>query len=733
MLDVRALIRGILDHRRAVLALLALSLAAALFSARNISVRFTFRDFFDHPGNPRVALLDRYEREFGDPAGSVDVLILTRDAFAPSVLDYIAAITHDLEREPRFSRVSSLTNTKTIFTDGARSFSAPLLPRLPPTPDQLARAREQARSSPLVVRRLISADGSLTVVRAQMKALSPSVDEQKAAVEAARRVFLAHPMPHSLTARIVGAPLVAVRMTEPLIRDQLTLTPLAIALILILLALTFRSAAGVAVPFLTVLAALIGTAGIFPLLGRPVDLISSVIPATLLVYGAVDPIFVMMRFLQKREAGCDRRKAIIDSYAELALPCFLTSLTTALGFFSFALLKLPLLRVFGIAVGIGVLFAFVTTLTLLPLLLDALPVERARLAPLPLAGLIDRALAALWRFQRPRTRGITLGAIALLALTAIGASHQRVSVAYTDLLPPLEAGSLIRFVERKLEGLGRAAIVVEGAPGVLLRPDVRRAMSAVERELRQDPMVSSARSLADLADTSDRDLTAELASADFSHGQIAIRFADEGSERWRALSAVIDRAVAREFPDLPVTVAITGFSAVLFPVLDHPVGEVLVGSALGFLVILLVQAIAFRSLRIALIGLLPNLIPAVACFALLAALGVTLRIGSVLFLGVSIGGLFNTTIHLTARSLQRRAEGAGDPDEVIEHALRKVGPSAFFTAAILSTGFAVFTRSQYPDLKLFGLLSLTTLSIGFISDMLITPVLLRRYMRFTAK
>jgi predicted RND superfamily exporter protein len=161
------------------------------------------------------------------------------------------------------------------------------------------------------------------------------------------------------------------------------------------------------------------------------------------------------------------------------------------------------------------------------------------------------------------------------------------------------------------------------------------------------------------------------------------------------------------------------------PVVDRLVIEMIIGFFVGFAVIVAVTALIFRSLRIAAISIVPNLLPALACFVVLGMFGITLRIGTVLFLSVSIGGLFNTTIHLAARTRQRLSEGETDPDAVIEHALRKVGPPALFTAVILSLGFSVFMLSRFPDLQVFGLLSMTVLLAGFVSDLCVTTVLLR--------
>jgi predicted RND superfamily exporter protein len=139
----------------------------------------------------------------------------------------------------------------------------------------------------------------------------------------------------------------------------------------------------------------------------------------------------------------------------------------------------------------------------------------------------------------------------------------------------------------------------------------------------------------------------------------------------------------------------------------------------------LLQAVVFRSLRIGLISIVPNLLPVLACFVALRVFKIQLKIDTALVLCISVGGLFNTTIHFAARTRQLVAAGEVDPDVAVGRAMRAVGPPALFTALALSAGFSVLLLSGFPGLRALGLLSMVTLTVGFFSDMIVTAVLLR--------
>jgi predicted RND superfamily exporter protein len=109
------------------------------------------------------------------------------------------------------------------------------------------------------------------------------------------------------------------------------------------------------------------------------------------------------------------------------------------------------------------------------------------------------------------------------------------------------------------------------------------------------------------------------------------------------------------------------------------------------------------------------------------ALGLSLRIDSSLVLCISVGGLFNTTIHLIARVLQQVRSGLHEPDLVVSRALAAVGPPSLYTAVILSAGFAVLGFSRFPGLRILGLLCMVTLLTGFVADATITTTFFRYF------
>jgi predicted RND superfamily exporter protein len=747
-------LRWLLRHRRAAtLALLACT-AVAVWSARRVYLRFAFTDFYEYPGNPDVPVLEKYYKDFGDPGGYVVLLVQAPDVFQRPVLDYVEAATHALEPSKQFSRVISLVNAKAVSGHDGEVTTGALMAQLPRTPEETERVRAIAVHSQLLARRLVATDSSATVVLAELAHPGGTFDEERAGVEEARRIVAGVPLPAGVTATITGSPNIDVEGSQNLIHDQLIFVPAAVLLILVVTFVIFRSVHAVLMLSSAIGVAVLWSVGVWPLLGRPIDMIASTFPAILLVYGAVDPVFVLSRFLTKLDDGVTREGAIVATFREMALPCFLTSVTTALGFLTFATLDLPTLVAFGLVLGVGVMFAFVTTVTVLPLLLSVVPLEAARQREHGVHAWLDRRLAGLAGVLA-RRGGVVLVLGAVLLVGALVAARQEISVSYLGWLPSGPTKDAARTLEQKLSGVIRMSVLIEGPPGSMKRPEVLRAIEEVDAVAEQHAIVLSSVSLADLVKEInaafvgqdgpetrripgaraliaqylailDPDDLADFVDSDLARTHIRVLSEDRGSAAWRPLRDDLERSLAVLGP-LGLKGTLTGSAAVIFPVLDRMVVEMVLGFVYGFGIIVLLQLLIFRSWRIALLSIFPNLIPAACCFVMVKLVS-HLAVGTSLPLSAAIGGLFNTTIHMSARALQRAREGGATPDEVIEHALRKVTPPSLFTAVILSLGFAIFTLSSFPDLRLFGVLTMAVLLVGFVSDLLLTPVLLRRFL-----
>jgi predicted RND superfamily exporter protein len=755
---VREFIRKLLSYRGLAACTVLLTLALAALLARSIRVQFQFRDFYDFPGNARAAQLRKDIDRFGDPAGFVVALLETERVFRADNLAYVRSLTRALEPDPVFVRVISLSNVHAIRGAGDDVVSGPLLAEMPQSATELAELERFALASPLLRRKLVSSDGKLTAVLAEMRTPSAyaTIAEQERAVAVVQRAVASIPMPAGVKVRVTGAPVVDTGVTRALVRDQMVLVPAVVAALSVVVFIAFRSLWCLLVSLSTVGVAALWTAGAFALLGRPVDIIGSMVPISILVYGMVDPIFVIARVLHKQHAGLEKLEAISEASSELGLPCFLTSLTTALGFAAFLSAHQPTVRYYGLTVAIGVLLSWVTSVTVLPILLSWVPLPARGFSAPGSSGWLETALRSTWHFLRRRVRSTLLVTAVLLVTGALFASRQRIDNQYVGELPRGDTQNDVHRFEHTLAGIVSMTVHLEGPRDAFKQPAVLKRIARVDQMMANQALVTGVSSLAELVaeanqafhggqlderrvpssrpliaqylaliDPGDR---ASFVTDDYSQAQIAIALVDPGSERTRVIAAALGDSVKQvDFGALGIQAVVSGKGLVSYDELDEVVVGLLYGFALAFAAIVLLQWLVFRSLRIALISVVPNSLPVVACFVCLRAFGVHLRIDTALVLCISVGGLFNTTIHFAAR-VRQLAGGHGarpEPETVIESAMLSIGPPALFTACALSVGFSVLFASSFAGLQALGLLTMVTLSVGFFADMTVTAVLLR--------
>ena len=144
-------------------------------------------------------------------------------------------------------------------------------------PERLANLRDTILRSKLLSRRLVSDDGTTTAVLADMRtpASVATIAEESEAIDAVRKAIERRPPPPGLITTITGGPSVEAGVARSIVHDLFVMTPASLVVILIALVVTFRSAHGVLLAMATLIVSVLWTAGLYGLIGRPIDLLGN--------------------------------------------------------------------------------------------------------------------------------------------------------------------------------------------------------------------------------------------------------------------------------------------------------------------------------------------------------------------------------------------------------------------------------------------------------------------------
>ncbi len=460
------------------------------------------------------------------------------------------------------------------------------------------------------------------------------------------------------------------------------------------------------------------TLAVMGLLGRPVSILTSFLPIVVLVVGVSDAIHLVVGWRARRAAGARPGDAAVGAFAELSPACFYTSLTTAIGFAALAATGIGLVAEFGLltALAIGLTFGF--AMTVLPALLSWLPPRPADARPAPAARAgapvlrLARALAA-----RPRAAVPVLFAAATLA-AGIAARGLRVDAYLVDDLKDDSAVMRdLRWVEDRGFALFQANVLVQGAGGDLASEDWRRWFAGLRDFARGEPLVQGV-------------AVEEAEGTDGGTAQVVFAVRDAGS----AATLPFLRRLERRLDDDPppsgrarATGLIQLFHAYTARVLSS-FGPSIV---LGFLTILAVLIFMFRSVRLGLLALVPNVFPLVVVAGVMGAAGIALKPSTVLVFSLAFAIAVDDTIHLLG-AFRRSAIRDFDRRGAAAAAVAEAGQGILATTVVVSAGFALLMLSSFEVLFLVGLLTLASSLAAVAADLFLFPALLGAPTRRTA-
>ena len=642
---------------------------------------------------------------------------------------------------------------------------------LPRTDAEAAALAEQARANPLLRDTLIAPSGRVAAVYlkvaddvAKVAVVRPVIHELKQILQ---EVADAHP---GVRLHLLGPHAYRTTVVSIMIREELRFAPLTALVLSLVLGLLFRSLQGIAIPILSVGLGALWTLALMALTGESVNIINTITATLILVIGVADAIHMMERHSQERIAGLERREAVRRAVVWVGGACLLTSLTTAVGFATLSTAHLEILRRFGLYSAAGVMITFVTTLVFVPWALHEFGLSGGDArdeAPKPRAWdrFADGLLTRQARFVRAHPRAVAVVGFSVTALFAIGIARTTVDNYIMEYVPkgdPIRAAH--RVLEEELAGVVFFDLVLEvndeGPESPWFEPDLLRRAAAVEQAVLAHPQINSAESILSLlrelryvqrggaAAGIDRHalpdsrrevasllLLAELGgqdglsvthlSTDGRRMRITCRAGDLGARNYLVMEKEVQAILASAFAGAsrPVEAFITGTSQVGYSGIDSLIRDLLRSLGWAFVVIFVTLALLFRSWRIALLAMGPNLMPIIVVLGAMGWAGRHLETLSAMVFSIGLGIAVDDTIHYLARYCQEVRAGLS-VEEAVQRTTEQTGRAIVTTSLVLLFGFGVLYTSAFPPNQSFALLASAVIGVALLADLWVLPALL---------
>lgn len=540
------------------------------------------------------------------------------------------------------------------------------------------------------------------------------------------------------------------------IQEELLLyIALSILIVTIVLFFLYKSVWGIVIPLASVVVSLAFFLGYMEVSGQAFDVISTMFPTLMLIFGMSDVIHLQSKYIDELEKANSRFDAMKTAFKEIGTALLLTSVTTAIGFGSLVLSSIPAIQRFGInaAVGVMIAYAFVLIFACSALLhfdrhqLQNIKKQRSNWRKFSLA---------LYLQNRKYPVQISAIAIVVLLLSAVGISKISTN---SYLLGDIPRASKLRqdflFFESKFAGVRpfEMAILPAGDKKVLDR-DVITETAKLTNYLQQEYAIGAIQSpvvyikslhkswnggvstFYSLPETHEDYNTIKQVTSKFTDrspyklfdeeqriGRISARIQDTGSDSLALDMAAIETWMRQNIDPTVASFKMTG--SVLLVDKNHAYlrKNLFQGLLLAFILVGIIFSILFKDWRMVLVSIVPNIVPMVVAGAALGFTGIELKAVTAIIFTVSFGIAVDDTIHFLTRYKLERSKGRS-----VDAALRQtflVSVKAItITTIILIFGFISLIFSSFTGTYYVGVLVCITLISALISDIYIIPQLL---------
>ncbi|MBQ0783376.1 MAG: MMPL family transporter [Amphritea sp.] len=747
----------VLKHPFLVLLTALVLVVGAAAGAKNLVFKSDYRVFFS-ADNPQLIAYESMQNIY-NKSDNVAFIIAPADGnvFTEETLNVIGQITTDAWQIPYSTRVDSVTNFQHTWAEEDDMIVEDLVMEdAELTSEKLQSIKIIALNEPLMLSKLISAQGHVTVVNVtvQLPGVNPvaEVPEVVAKVREIQQKYMAENP--GLEIKLSGIVMMNNSFAEASLNDNATLVPAMFGVVIILMLILLRTFTGTISTVVIIAASIAGAMGLAGWSGMFLTGPSAGAPTMILTLAVADCIHILSTMFYEMRHGVEKKKALLDSLRINFQPIMLTSVTTAIGFLSMNFSDSPPFRDLGNIVATGVMLAFILSVTLFPALLMLLPIkvkvrtEEDNDYMRSLAGFVTGKRKLLL----PLMSVIMVSLIVFLPQNKLNDDF----VKYFDTSVPFRQAT--DFMQDNLSGMTQLEISVNsGESSGINDPAYLSMLGDFSEWLRAQPETDHVNTITDTlmrlnknmhGDDDEyyrlpqsRELSAQYLllyemslpygldlnnqlNVDKSSTRLVGTFNNMTSNELVLLETRIQNWFIDNAPGLEAQ--ITGPNLMFAHISQRNIVSMLSGIAMALVLISLLLGFALRSVRFGFISLIPNLAPAAMGFGMWYLIDGQVGLGLSVVAGMTLGIVVDDTVHFLSKYLHARRERNADSVAAVQYAFGSVGRALWITTFVLVAGFMVLAQSSFKINADMGFLTALTILIALIVDFLFLPPLLMK-------
>lgn len=513
--------------------------------------------------------------------------------------------------------------------------------------------------------------------------------------------------------------------------------------------------------FITLLVVIVGVIWAFGIIGWfqfEISVLMALIPPLIIVIGVPNAVFFINKYQQEIKNHQNQAKGLQRLITKIGSATMMTNITTASGFATFIFTKSKMLVEFGAVASINIIVIFFLALFLIPIIYSFMPMPKEK----HLKHLDRRWMGDIVNWMEHAVRnhrfGIYVATVAVIIASMIGVYQMKLSGSLIDDMPKdKEFYHDIKFFEHEFGGIMPLEILIDTKePKGVMKLSTLKKIEKLNETIDEIPELSKPVSVVNLVKYSKQafynglpkyyqlptnqdknyilnyakkasDNTNLLSSFVDSTGQyarITTYMKDVGTTKMEGIEEHINARTNKVFNSEKYDVSLTGKALIFLKGTKYLINNLVLSLSLAVFLIAVFMAFMFRSFKMILISILPNILPLLITAGLMGYFGVPLKPSTILVFSIAFGISVDDTIHFLAKYRQELQANNWEVKKSVYAALRETGVSMFYTSIVLFFGFLVFTVSSFGGTQALGGLVSITLLFAMTSNLLLLPSLL---------
>ncbi len=565
-----------------------------------------------------------------------------------------------------------------------------------------------------------------------------------------------------------GLPLIRTLVSDKIKKEMKLFLIGSLILSALILLVFFRSSSTTILSLLVVILGVIWSVGLLYLCDYKITLLTALTPPLVVVIGIPNCIYFINKYHSAYRTSSDKNKSLVDMVSKMGVVTLFCNITAAIGFAVFALTRSAILKEFGVVAGISIMFIFIISFILLPAVLSYLPAPK----PAQTKYLDNKWITAfLLKIEHwvHNHRKVVLGVTAVVLVIAIAGIFKLKTVAFiVDDLPkddPIYTD--LKFFEKNFKGVMPLEIVVDTkkrralsgirALTVFEKVDSLSQYITAQKEMNKPLSVAEGLKFVKqafydgdstnykLPNSADAAFVGEYLKLDKNDSgsknnlakmltsfidtakqstRISISMADVGTQQLPILLSGIQQQTDKLFDNKQYKVTLTGSSITFLEGSRFIVNGLKESIFYAFLLIAVCMLYLFKSARILICSLIPNIIPLIITAGVMGWVGIPLKPSTVLIFSVALGIAIDITIRFLVNYKQELPTYNNDVMATVSATIKNTGLSIVYTSLVLIAGFIIFCLSSFGGTKSLGWLTSITLLVATLTNLILLPVLL---------